>query len=109
MHELSVTRSIIEICSERAAGACVRRVTVEVGRLTCVRPEALRFCYDAGTQDTPLAGSELDIVVVPGRGLCRRCGAETDVADLLTPCACGSYELEYTSGEELRIKEMEVS
>jgi hydrogenase nickel incorporation protein HypA/HybF len=109
VHELSVTRTIIEICSERAAGARVRHVTVEVGRLTCVSPEALRFCYDVGTRGTPLAGSELHIVEVPGRGLCRCCGAETDVADLLTPCACGSYELEYTSGEELRVKEMEVS
>lgn len=108
MHELSITQSIVEICSERAAGARVRRVTVEVGRLTCVTAEALRFCYELCTERTPLAGSELAIVEIPGHARCRGCGAETEPDDWLAPCSCGSYDLEYTAGEELRVKEMEV-
>lgn len=108
MHELSVTRSLVEICNERAAGARVSRVTIELGRLTCVTADALRFCYELCTEHTALAGSALTIVEIPGRALCRGCGAETEPNDLLTPCTCGSYDLVYTSGEELRVKEMEV-
>lgn len=108
MHELSVTRSIVEVCSERAAGARVGRVTVEVGRLTCVVPDALRFCYDVCTEGTSLAGSKLEIVEIRGRARCRACGDEMASDDLLTPCGCGSHDLEYLAGEELRVKEMEL-
>ena len=108
MHELSITQAIVEACSERAAGARVVRVTVEVGRLTCVVPDALRFCYDVCTEGTVLEGSELEIVAVPGRARCRACGAEVEVDDLLTPCDCGSHDLRYVAGEDLRIKEMEL-
>lgn len=108
MHELSITQSIVEICSEHAAGARINRITVEVGQLTCVMPDALRFCFEVCTDGTPLAGSELEIIQIPGRARCRKCGAEMSLSDLLASCDCGSYDLEYTSGEDLRIKEMEV-
>lgn len=109
MHELSITRSIVALCSERADGARVSRVTVELGRLTCVSAHALEFCYELCTADTPLAGSELVVVEIPGRAHCRACGAETQPDDLTAPCRCGSHDLEYTSGEELRVKEMEIA
>jgi hydrogenase nickel incorporation protein HypA/HybF len=108
MHELSITQSIVSICSERAAGARVGRVTLEIGRLTCVMPDALRFCYDICTEGTALEGSELEILQIPGRARCRDCREELDLNDLLTPCSCGSYDLERLAGEDLRIKEMEV-
>jgi hydrogenase nickel incorporation protein HypA/HybF len=108
MHELSLTRSIVEACAERAGGARVGRVTLEVGRLTCVTPDALRFCYDACTEGTGLEGSKLEIIEIPGRGRCRACGGEVALDDLLSPCSCGSYNLELIAGEDLRIKEMEL-
>jgi hydrogenase nickel incorporation protein HypA/HybF len=108
MHELSITQSIVEACAARAGGARVGRVTLEVGRLTCVMPEALRFCYDACTEGTGLEGSELEIIEISGRGRCRACGDEVALDDLLSPCGCGSYDLELIAGEDLRIKEMEL-
>jgi len=108
MHELSLTQSIVEVCGERAAGARVRCVTLEIGRLTCVLPDALRFCYDVCTAGTGLEGSALEIIEVRGRARCRACGAEVALDDLLTPCACGSHDLQCLAGEELRIKEMEL-
>jgi hydrogenase nickel incorporation protein HypA/HybF len=108
MHELSITQSIVEVCSERADGAKVRRVTLEIGRLTCVTPDALRFCYDVCAEGTSLQGSELEIIEIPGRARCRACGAEVALDDLLTACACGSHDLQCIAGEDLRIKEMEL-
>lgn len=109
MHELALTRSIIETCSARARGARVRRVTLEVGELTCVLPQALRFCYEACTADTPLAGSELTIIPVPGRARCGRCGAAVILHDLLDACPCGAVELEARQGgDQLIIRSMEI-
>ena len=108
MHELSITQSIVEACAERAGGTAVGRVTIEVGRLTCVMPDALRFCYKVCTEGTSLAGSELEIIEIAGRARCRACGEELALNDLLAPCGCGSHDLQYLAGEDLRIREMEL-
>ena len=112
MHELSITQSVVAICAERAArqGAHtrVRQVTLEVGLLAAVMPEAMRFCFDACASGTALEGAELEIVEIPGRARCLACASEMAVTGLLDTCACGSAQLFLISGEELRVKQMEV-
>lgn len=109
MHELSVAQGIVEACSERADGARVLRVTLEIGTLTCVLPESLRFCYGIVADGTPLANAELEIRRVPGRSRCRDCGADVAMDDPLTSCGCGSVNLERPrGGDQLRIKSMEI-
>ena len=109
MHELSLMEHIVETCSERAGGRQVLGIMLEVGTLSCVMPEALVFCFEVCARDTPLAGSRLEIIRLPGRARCRGCGADFELDDLLQGCGCGSYDLEITAGEELRIKQMEVA
>ena len=109
MHELSVTQSIVDACSERAKGARVLRVTVEVGALSCVMPDALRSCYELAAQATSLEGSELEIIRIPARSRCRDCGADVDVFDLLRGCSCGSLNLTPPDGGDgLLIRSMEI-
>ena len=69
MHELALASEIVSICAARADGARVIRVRLEVGRLAAVLPDSLRFCFDACTHGTPLAGAALDIVETPGEAL----------------------------------------
>ncbi|MDB5981111.1 MAG: hypA [Pseudomonas sp.] len=109
MHELSLTHSIVEACSERAGNARVLRVTLEVGSLSGVMPDALRFCYDVVTEGTPLQGSTLEIIRIRGVSRCRDCGAEVEMDDILSSCTCGSVNLERPhGGNQLRIKSMEI-
>ncbi|EAR22166.1 hydrogenase maturation nickel metallochaperone HypA/HybF [Nitrococcus mobilis] len=109
MHELALTRSLIEVCSQQAQGARILRVTVEVGALTCVMPEALRFCFEACSVGTALADAELEIIMTPGWARCRDCGEEVELNELLADCGCGSVNLaEWRGGDALRIRSMEV-
>ncbi len=109
MHELGITRSVVAICAEHAASAKVRRVTLEIGRLSAVLPESVRFCFDICAKGTVLEGSVLDIVEVPGAALCRACGGEVALSRPYGRCACGSADLRLVAGEELKITEMEVA
>jgi hydrogenase nickel incorporation protein HypA/HybF len=109
MHELGLAQEIVEIVATRAAGARVRRVTLEVGKLSAVLPDALRFCFGAATDGTVVAGAELEIVEVPGRARCLACGAEVALERPFGRCACGNSDLEWLSGDELRIRSMEVT
>lgn len=109
MHELSITQSIVQACAEHAGAARVIRVTLEVGTLSCVMPDALRFCYDVVTEGTSLQGSKLEIFRVPGFSRCRDCGAEVRMDDMLSTCSCGSVNLERPrGGDQLRVKSMEI-
>lgn len=108
MHELGITRSVVAICAEQAQGARVTRVTLEVGQLAAVMPDALRFCFEICARDTLVEGAELEIIDLPGRGRCRDCGEEVELEQLFGRCACGSCNLELIAGQELRIRQMEI-
>lgn len=108
MHEFGLMQEMLTTVLQHAQGRPVRRVTLEIGALACVVPEAMRFGFEAATPGTLAAGAELEIRHTPGRGRCRHCGAEFSLADPLAQCACGSASIEWLSGQELRIIEMEV-
>jgi hydrogenase nickel incorporation protein HypA/HybF len=94
MHELSIAKGIVEICAERAGDARVTRVRLEIGQLSAVMPDAVRFCFDVCAKDTVLEGAELEIIETAGRALCRD---------------CDSTNLRVIAGDELKIREMELA
>jgi hydrogenase nickel incorporation protein HypA/HybF len=108
MHELGITRNIVAIVGEAAHGRPVRRVTLEVGKLSGVMHDAIAFCFDVVSQETALEGAILEIHEIEGRARCCACGAEFDTATLFTPCHCGSRLVVRLQGEELKIKSMEL-
>ena len=108
MHEMGITRNIVAIVSEHAKASKVTRVRLEIGKLSAVMPDALEFCFDVVSKGTVLEGAILEIIELPGRGICRDCGAKIELESLLSACGCGSRNLERTGGDELNIKEMEL-
>ena len=66
MHELGIAMEIVEIaCAKRPPGR-IRRVVVEVGKLTAVFPDALKFAFECAVDQTPIEGAALDIVETQG-------------------------------------------
>jgi hydrogenase nickel incorporation protein HypA/HybF len=107
MHELGITRNIVAIVSEHAAGRKVTRIALDVGRLSGVMSDAIRFCFDVVARGTCVEGAQLDISDIEGLGRCRACHAEFATPALFTPCACGSRDVERISGEELKVRQFE--
>jgi hydrogenase nickel incorporation protein HypA/HybF len=109
MHELEITQNIVAITSEHAQGYPVKRVTLEIGQLSAVMPDAIRFCFDVCCKDTLLEGATLEIIEISGLGKCRQCGAEFTLEQPFGICdRCGSVDLKILRGNELKIKEMEI-
>jgi hydrogenase nickel incorporation protein HypA/HybF len=108
MHELGIAQEIVALVTERAGGKRVCRVVLEVGKLAAVLPDALDFCFDLCTEETLLEGASLVIIEIPGRARCRLCNGDVQLDRPLGQCSCGSTDLEWLSGEELKIKEFEV-
>ncbi|MEH2165097.1 MAG: hydrogenase maturation nickel metallochaperone HypA [Nostoc sp.] len=108
MHEFGITQNIVAIVTEHAKGAKVQRVLLEIGKLSAIMPDAIRFCFDICTQGTLLEGAILEILEIPGLGRCRQCGAEIALDKPFGICNCGSVQLDLLTGEQLKIKEIEI-
>jgi hydrogenase nickel incorporation protein HypA/HybF len=109
MHELAITQGVVDQISQRIGEAKVTRVTLQIGRLSGVVCDSLRFCFDVCAQGTILEGARLEIIESRGRVRCGDCGACFGVDDLLAQCGCGSVNLEIIGGQELKIKEVELA
>ncbi len=107
MHELGIAQEVVALVSEHARGK-VTRVVLEIGKLSAVLPDAIRFCFDLCSEGTPVEGAELDIIEVPGRARCRECGVDVVLERPFGRCECSSTDLEWLTGEELKVKEFEV-
>lgn len=107
MHELGIAQSIVEIACQYANGAKVNSVTVEIGKLSAVMPDAIQFCFEACCVDTIVEGAVLEVIEISGLARCRACGAEVALEQPFGVCDCGSTDLEFIQGNELKVKEIE--
>jgi hydrogenase nickel incorporation protein HypA/HybF len=88
----------------------VLRVYVRIGSLSGVEPESLAFCFPIAARETVCEGAELHLDLVPGAGTCIKCGARSEVRDLLAPCpGCGEWPLRVEGGREMQLESLEVT
>lgn len=112
MHEMSLAEGVLQLVEETAQRESARRVKLvilEIGRMSSVQPEALRFCFDAVTRGSIADGAALEIVDVPGSGWCMQCAATVPMEERYGACpTCGSHQVQPTGGTEMRVKEIEI-
>jgi hydrogenase nickel incorporation protein HypA/HybF len=108
MHELALMESLVTAVEEQVEAPRVVAVHLQVGELTCVAADALRFCFDVCVRGTRLEGAELCIESIPARLRCERCGPVAASEGLAGMCACGSAEVDVLEGRELRVRGVEV-
>jgi hydrogenase nickel incorporation protein HypA/HybF len=108
MHELSITRAIVETVSRHAGARRVASVRVAIGALRQVSPDSLRFYFEIVSRGTACEGALLDTRLLPARVRCA-CGEEWELADVCFRCPrCGGAEVTVVCGEELCVESIEV-
>lgn len=110
MHEMSLAEGVLQVIEDSARREGFQRVKelrLEIGRLSGVEIEALRFCFDAVTRGSMAEGAALEIILLPGRAWCFPCGQAVEIdTDLATCPRCGGIELQVQGGNEMRIKDL---
>ncbi|MDP2808991.1 MAG: hydrogenase maturation nickel metallochaperone HypA [Rhodocyclaceae bacterium] len=69
MHEISLAEEIVQTIEEaarREGFGRVRTVFLEIGRLSCVEPDALAFCFESVALGSVAEGARLEIAELPG-------------------------------------------
>ena len=112
MHEMSLAEGVLQIVEAAAAreqASRVKLVVLEIGQLSTVEPEALRFCFSAVAEGGIAREAQLDIVMVPGTAVCLQCSATVSIAERYGACPqCGSYQIQPTGGTDMRVREIEI-
>jgi len=112
MHEMSLCEGVLNVLEESAKQQGfkkVKTVWLEIGVLSGVEHEAMSFSYDVVVKGSLADGSKLEIIELPAHAWCLQCMNEVVITGRGEPCpSCESYQLQVSSGDELRIKELEV-
>ncbi len=111
MHELSLCGAIYDIAERAAGGRDVAVIHLQVGALRQVVPDTLTYCWMVVCDDTPLAGSQLDLELCPAMLHCAACEHDSTLRrELVMRCqACGSDQVTVTGGEELLVTSLELA
>ena len=113
MHELSIVEALIEQVGRelRRAGqkGRVKRLEVQIGRLSGVHADSFRFAFDLLAPGTVADGAQLSITEPGAVSCCRSCGQRREIEELVIECpACGSSEISIEKGRELRLESIEI-
>lgn len=79
MHEYSVMTQLVSALLDELEDRDIdeiEEVTLEIGALTFLGEEQMKFAYEALTKDTILEGSDLKVVTVEPKVRCQECGYE---------------------------------
>ena len=112
MHEASLALSLAEIIAEEAARANAEKVTrviLEIGALSHVDPHAMRFAFSSAVMGGPADGAELEIVEPAATAYFFDCDATVEIATRGQSCpTCGRDKLLVQSGEDMKLKALEI-
>ena len=112
MHEMSLCENIREIIQDQAAECGftrVSRIWLEVGSLSCIAPDALRFGFDVVMRGSVAEGAVVEIMTPLAKARCLACQKTATIQQRYDPCPqCGAGPMEMIQGDELKISKLEV-
>lgn len=112
MHELSLAESALELITGTAAregSGRVRGVRMEIGALSCVEVDALRFAFEVASTGTCAEGARLEILTLDGEGTCSACGISAPMETGYELCPqCRTHPLRVVRGMEMRVKDIDI-
>jgi hydrogenase nickel incorporation protein HypA/HybF len=109
MHELAIAEGLVDAVTERLPGTPIASVRLEIGALSGVVADSLRFCFDLATEGTILEGALLEIIEPASRCECRACGEDFEPDGPIMLCPCGSANVSVVSGQQLTITSVKVA
>jgi hydrogenase nickel incorporation protein HypA/HybF len=113
MHEVSLLEGTLDLAIgyAQAQGATeIHRLTLRVGALSGVIPEALQFAFDIVIQGTIAEKAELSIEKIPAICHCPTCQQNFQPIDWIYECPkCYRLCTEILQGRDLELVSLEVS
>src|ERR1700727_1079687 len=103
MHELAITEGVVDAVTGRLPDARLTCVRLEIGALSGVVADSVRFCFDLVTERPNLEGARLEISEQPLLCHCRVCSVNFEPSGPIALCPCGSAEVTVLAAQDLTI------
>lgn len=112
MHELSLCKNMMELVMNhvnKKTDKKIKIIHIEMGELAAIEQTAFVFSFNVIKKGTILENAVLNIITILGQAYCDCCQQVIRIASYHQPCvSCGNFALKIISGQELRVKSMEV-
>jgi hydrogenase nickel incorporation protein HypA/HybF len=112
MHELSITKDMLDLVleqAEKAEAKEVRKINLVIGEMTGVVDECVQFYFGFLSKDTLAEGAILVFTMVPTKARCRVCDKSFELKEFDWICPyCQGKSIEIIAGKELFVESIEV-
>jgi len=112
MHELSITKTMLDLVVEQAqenGAEKVEGIRLVIGEMSGVVDDCVRFYFDFLSKGTIAEGARLSIRRVTPKARCRGCGKEFKLNGLDWICPhCQTTRIDIFEGKELYLESIEV-
>ncbi|MBW9223770.1 hydrogenase maturation nickel metallochaperone HypA [Methanothermococcus sp. SCGC AD-155-E23] len=118
MHELSYATFMLNTILDTVKNQNLKnvkrvsKIKLEIGELTFINVEQLKFAFEVISKSTICEGAEIEVEIIKPYITCNNCGyrGELDsVDDLIISCPkCGNLSLKIDGGKEFNIKNITV-
>lgn len=112
MHEMSLCEGVLQVIEAEAKNqqfTKVKRVVLDIGVLSGVEIPAFEFAFEVVMRGSVAEAAKLEINAIEAQAWCMQCADTITVKERYDACSkCGSYQLQVSSGDEMKIKELEV-
>jgi hydrogenase nickel incorporation protein HypA/HybF len=113
MHEVSLLENAMELAlgyAQQQGATQIHRLTLRVGELSGVIPEALQFAFDIVVQGTIAQKAQLSIETIPAICYCSTCRQDFQPTDWIYECpTCHQLSAKLLQGRDLELVSLEVS
>lgn len=114
MHELGIVMQVIdqvEAVAEENQVTEVKKLRMEVGEVSSIVPELFTDCFQWAKKKTKhMKDTELELIVLEGISYCQSCKETYRTTAYGKECPhCGSHDTYLVTGNEVTIKDMEVT
>jgi hydrogenase nickel incorporation protein HypA/HybF len=110
LHELGVVFEVIKTVENFAKKNGVTKIdklVLQIGELSSMIPKYIEACYPAAVDGTSMQETKLEIEILPGNALCKKCNKVFNLIENKSKCPnCESKDWELLSGKEFMIKEI---
>ena len=113
MHEVSIVEALIEQVERQLARAGhdgrVTRLEVEIGRLSGISVDSVRFAFELLAPGTLVEGAEMLVDEPKAVCACRACGRRSEIDELAFDCpTCGSDQITVEGGDQMVLRAIDL-
>jgi hydrogenase nickel incorporation protein HypA/HybF len=112
MHEMTIAMNIVDIVCQKATDEKAHKINsveLEIGDLSGIMIDSLKFCFEAACKNTIASGAELNINEIEAKAFCKSCKNEFKMESDFSPCpTCNDFNFEIVAGKEFSIKSFNI-